>query len=155
MEYGEKAADIFGQLNELVSVASPSPPGPGEKNMDLWNNAVGRKHGNDAKSREELAAKLRTALLNGELILTPDDNRQFSLVKPYLLNVDFPVIVLAEDKRGRNEWFFDLMTKSVMDRATFVASIRLGNYQSYRVAVLNGVETPVSRGDGNEGNNLA
>ena len=43
-EYGSNVAELFGRLNELTSIFSPGSS-PGEKNMDLWNNAVGRRYG--------------------------------------------------------------------------------------------------------------
>ena len=50
-EYGETAADIFGRMNEMnpADVYSNSA-NPGSRNMDLWNNAVGRKYGLKART---------------------------------------------------------------------------------------------------------
>lgn len=43
-EYGAFEANILGQLNEIRGDIKHNQP-ESEKNMDLWNNAVGRKYG--------------------------------------------------------------------------------------------------------------
>ena len=154
-EYGRRVADIFGQLNELISIASPSPDGPGERNMDLWNNAVGRKYGIQLGSRRELAEKIKAALENGELITSPNDQREYSADLTYRLNPALPVVVAKESETGRNEFFIDLVTKDVMDRENFVSAIRAGRYPGYHVSIIGGTATPVSNPDGSEVNNLA
>lgn len=54
-EYSESTADTFGRLNEWspFDVYSNSTH-PGSKNMDLWNNAIGRKYGAKTKDRKDL-----------------------------------------------------------------------------------------------------
>lgn len=54
LEYGEKAADMFGRLNELVPSANSSVNSAGGKNMDLWNNEVGRKYGKKNKKQKSI-----------------------------------------------------------------------------------------------------
>lgn len=76
MEYSADTAERLGRLQELVFTDSSSAH-PQSENMDLWNNAVGRKYGKKAKSREELFKFLIEALKNGELIITPDDKRKY------------------------------------------------------------------------------
>ena len=153
-EYNERTADVFGQLNELFSFALRSQPGPGEKNMDLWNNAVGRKYGKKAKTRKELADFLKRALESGELMTTPNDPRRYVELSQFKLSQDRPVIVAQESATGRNEAFIDLATKASMSRAEFVAAIKAGKYPSYRFAMIRGVETPLSKADDSELNNL-
>jgi hypothetical protein len=42
LEYSEQTAEMMGRLNELGNF-NYSSSAPGSENMDLWNNAVGRK----------------------------------------------------------------------------------------------------------------
>ena len=50
--YSEETADIFGRLNEYSPFSWYSDTkNPGSLNMDLWNNAIGRKYGNKTKDR--------------------------------------------------------------------------------------------------------
>ena len=51
-EYGELIADLLGRINEFGSFASDSRGGEASKNMDLWNNAVGRRYGTAIRSRQ-------------------------------------------------------------------------------------------------------
>ncbi len=44
MEYNEEVAEKLGRLQELVFSDSSSAH-PHAENMDLWNNAIGRKYG--------------------------------------------------------------------------------------------------------------
>lgn len=57
--YGEETADVFGRLNELdlASLYSNSQ-NPDSKNMDLWNNGIGRKYGKKTNSRKVLLKKI-------------------------------------------------------------------------------------------------
>ena len=72
-EYSETASDIFGRLNETFPVGGiSSSNSKNSTNMDLWNNAVGRKYGKKAKTRKELFKNLLKALKIGELIIDPD-----------------------------------------------------------------------------------
>lgn len=73
MEYSEDVAEKLGRLEELV-FSDLSSAHPEAENMDLWNNSVGRKYGEKAKSRDELFKFLLKALKNNELIIDPDDD---------------------------------------------------------------------------------
>lgn len=54
-EYNEKAAEVFGQIQEWSPVDVYSDQNmPGSRNMDLWNNSVGRIYGLKAEDRESL-----------------------------------------------------------------------------------------------------
>ena len=75
-ELGDSASEICGYLQELSGNGSSRSNSPDSKNMDLWNNSIGRKYGKIAKSKSELAALLKKALEKGELILSPDDARK-------------------------------------------------------------------------------
>ena len=153
-EYGEKIADILGQLNELFSSLSRSSNNQGSTNMDLWNNAIGRKYGLNKRTRENLAKALLDALSNGELITTPGDERKYESSFIFDQTESKPVIVLRESDTGRNEEFFDTIKKLPMNREEFVTKINAGEYPGYRVASINGTLTPISKGDNDEGNNL-
>ncbi len=153
-EYGGRVADILGSLNEITSFASDSTGGAGSKNMDLWNNAVGRKYGLKTKSLRSLAQALHKAMQNGEMILNLEDKRKFRGSIDYQASESKPVIVLQESKTGRNELFFDTLTHESMSRNKFVKKIRSGMYPGYRVINLYGKATPVSVPDDSTDNNL-
>lgn len=62
-EYGETAADVFGRLNEFFGAdLYSSSQNPGELNMDLWNNCIGRKYGEKTKNRRALLKMVIAAL---------------------------------------------------------------------------------------------
>ncbi len=109
--------------------------------MDLWNNAVGRKYGIQLGSRRELADRIKAALENGELITSPNDQREYSADLTYRINPALPVLVAKESEAGRNEFFIDLVTKDVMDRENFVSAIRAGRYPGYHVSIIGGTAT--------------
>ncbi len=57
-KYGEKTADVLGLLNEYDPFGQLShSASPRSRNMDLWNNRVGRKYGN--LTRDELVALIQ------------------------------------------------------------------------------------------------
>lgn len=64
------------------------------------------------------------------------------------------VKVIQEDDSGRNERFKDCTSGNEMTRNQFVREIKKGNYEEYYVRKINGLDTPVSKPDGNEKNNL-
>lgn len=65
------------------------------------------------------------------------------------------VKVTKESKTGRNIAFKDTKNGKEMSRAQFVDEIKKGTYSDdYYVKEVNGIETPVSKPDGKEGNNL-
>jgi len=154
-EYGEAAAKVAGDLQELFPGGSSNPQNSdAAKNMDKWNNDIGRKYGKKAKSREELAELLKKALENGELIISLDDSRKFGVDISYQYDPNRPVIVLKENKTGRNELFCDLSNGDIFDRELFVTAIGNGEYPGYTVASIDGLETPMSKPDGIPSNNL-
>ncbi|MFT6068084.1 MAG: hypothetical protein ACJAT2_002330 [Bacteriovoracaceae bacterium] len=155
IEYSELAADILGRMNEFLTPDLYSnSKDPRSLNMDLWNNAVGRKYGELTNSTEELFKLIHKALDNGELIVALDDSRKYSGLIHNLQNKSKPIIVLKEDENGRNEIFFDLIEGKVFQRSEFILKIKEGLYPNYFVKVINGIETPVSKPDSRETNNL-
>lgn len=154
-EYSESTADILGQLNEYhpFDLYSNSND-PRSLNMDLWNNAVGRKYGKKAKTGEELLKMIHEALKNGELITDLSDTRKYLGDTHDPSNKSKPVIVLEESEKGRNEVFFDLITKEAFSRDEFIAKIESGIYKGYTVKNIKGVPTPVSLPDKRDTNNL-
>lgn len=154
--YSEETADILGRLNEYITFDLYSnSKDPRSLNMDLWNNAVGRKYGKKAKSRQELLKLIHEALKNGELIIDLNDSRKYEGASNDPTNKSKPLVVLEEGKKGRNLKFLDMISGEVMGRDTVVARIESGNYPNYTVKVINGISTPVSKPDGRETNNLS
>lgn len=64
------------------------------------------------------------------------------------------VQVISESESGRNQRFKDCSTGKEMTRNQFVKEIKAGNYEDYYVRKINNIDTPVSKPDGNEKNNL-
>ena len=154
--YNEEAADIFGRINEYSPLSWYSnAKNPGSFNMDLWNNAIGRKYGKKAKDRKELLKLIHEALKNDELIIDPSDKRKYEGNKSDSVNKSKPIVVLKEDKKGRNELFFDLVKNVPLTREEFVTAIEAGSYPGYTVKVIHGIATPVSNPDGRQTNNLS
>lgn len=154
-EYGETAAKVAGDLQELFPGGSSNPQNSDlAKNMDYWNNDVGRKYGKKVKSRQELIELLHRALENGELIISLDDPRKFGGETSLQFDSTKPVIVLKETETGRNELFCDLSNGNIFDREGFVAAIGSGKYPGYTVASIDGLGTPMSKPDGTASNNL-
>jgi len=154
-EYGEAAAKVAGDLQELFPGGSSNPQNSDlAKNMDYWNNDVGRKYGKKAKSRQELIELLHRALENGELIISLNDSRKFGEETSFQFDSTKPIIVLKETETGRNELFCDVSNGNIFDREGFVASIGNGKYPGYTVASIDGLATPMSKPDGITSNNL-
>lgn len=154
--YSEETADTFGRINEYSPLSWYSDAkNPGSLNMDLWNNAIGRKYGKKTKSRKELLKLIHGALDEGELIIEPSDKRKYEGKKSDSTNKTKPVVLLKEDKNGRNELFFDLVKNVMLSREEFVAAIEAGSYPAYTVKMINGLPTPVSNPDGRKTNNLS
>lgn len=64
---------------------------------------------------------------------------------------------IKENDTGRNILFQNVSNHEIMDRKTFVNRIKNPNssyHQDYVVKKINGIETPVSKPDGNKKNNL-
>jgi hypothetical protein len=154
-EYGELAARTLGLLYEF------GPEGlyanqqvPGERNMDLWNNAVGRKYGAKTKIRKSLLKLIHGAMKRGELIFNPTDEREYRGATSTGVSKLKPVIVLQENKKGRNVSFYDTEKKVVMSADEFVARIAQGQYPGYTMRDVRGRPTPASRSDDRRTNNL-
>lgn len=65
------------------------------------------------------------------------------------------VSVVRESDSGRNERFRDNVTGNEMTRLQFIKAIDNGKYgNDYYHRKINGVDTPVSKPDGNLNNNL-
>jgi hypothetical protein len=155
LEYDENTAKRLGVLQErFPGGGSRSPNSENSRNMDYWNNEVGRQYGNKAKSKQELAELLHKALKNGELIISLDDPRKFGGETSFQIDSNKPVIVLKENETGRNELFCDLSNGNIFDRESFVAGIGNGEYPGYTVASIDGLATPMSKPDGVTSNNL-
>jgi hypothetical protein len=87
-EFGDLASNVLGQGYEIYNQYDnykaaqnkkmPENEFSKEKNMDLWNNRVGREIATSCKTKEELAQKLAEALKHGRLITDPKaDNRVY------------------------------------------------------------------------------
>jgi hypothetical protein len=157
--FGEYVADSLGKANEIKGDLKGQPEA--ERNMDLWNNKIGRDYGKKILNKEDLLKALEKALKNGELIITTDkdkDSRQFIETLIQLDNLDFdltkPIIVLQESDTGRNEVFFNILNKEIMNSDEFVAKIEAGEYPGYQIKIINKVQTPVFIADGDKSNNL-
>ena len=111
MEYGESAAEIFGRLYELLPGGSSTETPENlekETNMDLWNNAVGRKYGKKSKTKDELFQNLMLALKNNELIIDINDSRKYKGPSSIKRKPKGLVIVVEESNTGENITFYDL-----------------------------------------------
>ena len=64
------------------------------------------------------------------------------------------VSVTKESQSGRNEQFVDNITGQKMSRVKFVHKIKRGEYKDYYTKKINGLDTPVSKPDGDKSNNL-
>ena len=149
MKYGTYISKKLGDHHEE---ANPNPES--ERNMDEWNNNVGRHYGSKAKNRNALADMLKTALEHGELIVDLADPRKYSDAIDQNFDEEKPVVVLQEDENGRNQIFFDLLEGTLMDAATFVNLIESGEYSGYEVSTINAIPTPKSKPDFTPANNL-
>ncbi len=148
-EYFSLFADVLGLANELFG------NNPVEaQNMDLWNNAVGRKYGKKMQSKQELGDFIKKALERGELIIDPNDPREYKGLRHFNYDPEKPVRVIKESETGRNDYFLDCSTGDIMDRDMFVAAIESGHYPGYTIAMIDGLETPMSKPDGVTCNNL-
>ncbi len=153
--YGEHVADVFGRLNEFhPGDLYSNSNDPSSLNMDLWNNAIGRKYGKTTKSRRTLLKKIHTALDKREMITSLEDSRMYTGTVHDPINKSKPVIVIGKADSGRNETFFDLIKNEVFSRIEFVSRIKKGQYPGYFVKIVQGVATPVSRPDKRRSNNL-
>jgi hypothetical protein len=152
-EYGADVADLFGRLNELSTAMSPGAS-TGEKNMDLWNNAVDRKYGQKFKAKSDLLKAIYDALKKGELIISPEDERVYKGALHTTIDPTKSVVALKENETGRNEFYYDLAKQKGLSREEFVALIHSGEYPGYSIRQVNGVATPVSKPDRSSTDNL-
>ena len=157
IEYSESVADILGRLYELfpIGVSTESPENiKKETNMDLWNNFVGRKYGKNSKNKDELFKKLIQALKDGELIIDIDDPRKYKGASSIKKRPKGLVIVIEESETGENLTFYDLDNKQVLNKNDFITSIKNGSFPDYEIRNIGGKETPVSKKDRFNFNNL-
>ncbi len=153
MEFSEETAEKLGRLQELVFSDSSSAH-PRSQNMDLWNNSIGRKYGKKAKNREELFKLLLDALKNTELIINPDDNREYKGEK-FLKRIPKSLVIkIKENRTGANILFYDISQKSIMTKEEFLVAIKNGDYAKYSFKIVDGEEIPISKRDRFKFNNL-
>jgi hypothetical protein len=148
-EYGEKTANLLGWMNELITPSSPQG-----RNMDIWNNAIGRELARHNKTKDDLCKAVEQAGSSGELILGLSDNRIFQgAVLPRPEGVH-SVIVLEEDRNGANKLFFDFTTSKTMTRKEFVTEIELGHFPGYTIRRIGNEDFPVSKQNQTDSDNL-
>lgn len=58
MKYGKRTSDLLGRLNEYFNL-NYSKISKKSQNMDLWNNAIGRKYGARANSKKEFIDQIK------------------------------------------------------------------------------------------------
>ena len=74
--HGETTANILGLMNEYDPFGARSnSASPRSRNMDLWNNRVGRRYGKKTCGRKTLLNEIYEALRRGELIIDLKDPR--------------------------------------------------------------------------------
>ncbi|MFC1771719.1 DUF6973 domain-containing protein [Candidatus Margulisiibacteriota bacterium] len=147
--HGSLISNLAGLYNELTGNNPIN-----QQNMDLWNNAVGRKYGEKATSKNEIANNIKKSLEKGELITNPDDPREYKGLRHFNYDPQKPVKVIQESETGRNQYFLDLSNGNIMDRENFVSAIESGQYPGYQLAQINSIITPISKPDDSAENNL-
>ncbi len=153
LEFSENTAEMMGILNEISNINS-SNGSVGSENMDLWNNAIGRKKAKKFKTRRELYDSLIKSLKDGELIIDPRDSRKFKGNKLIKRIPKSFVIKIKENKTGSNIEFLDIAKKVVLSKDEFISSIKNGFYPGYAVRKHNSGEFPYSTRDKFKFNNL-
>lgn len=154
-EFGEKTANILGILNEYTLPAMYSNSiNPKARNMDLWNNRVGRKYGKKTTGRKTLLKLIHQALKRGELIINLKDPREFAGATTPPQRMAKPIVAVSKSKTGRNETYYDLLKGITLTRDELVALIQAGKYPGYSVKLIGGIETPVSKRDRKRINNI-
>lgn len=157
MEYNESTADILGRLYELIPGGSSTETAENlkkETNMDLWNNAIGRKYGKKSKTKDELFKKLIQSLKDGELIIDLNDKRKYKGAKFFKNKPKGLIIAIEESAAGENLTFYDLDNKRTLSKSEFISSIKNGYNPDYEIRNIGGKETPVSKRDRFNFNNL-
>jgi hypothetical protein len=154
-DFGENTANILGFLVEHSPEAQLSHSfSPRSRNMDLWNNRVGRKYGKKTNSRKKLLKLIHGAMKGGELILDLIDIREFTGKQSPPKKVSKPIISVSKSPTGRNQQFFDLQKQILLTRPELVSLIRAGEYPDYSIKIIRGIETPVSKRDSQKTNNI-
>ncbi len=154
-EYGEKVTEILGDMNELVPFGgNSSSNSPNSKNMDLWNNRIGRKLGLKTSGKLKLFKLILKALKNGEFIIDPESDPRINEVSSIKINLKNKVFVVKESKKGKNLSYFDFEKSVILSRSEFISEIQSGKYPFYEIRIVKGDETPVSKKDKNIPNNL-
>lgn len=150
IEFSYETSELLGRLNEF----DPRRNEIRSRNMDLWNNSVGRVYGKKFKRGEELFYALLKALKEGELIITPSDPRKYKGPKSIKRLPKSFVIKVKENKTGANIEFFDVRNKRMMTKEQFIESIKAGRYPGYAVRKHSSGEFPYSTRDRFSFNNL-
>jgi hypothetical protein len=150
IEFGQGTAELLGRFNELDVRGNELK----SRNMDLWNNSVGRSYGKKFKRGEELFQALLKALKNSELIILPSDSRKYKGAKGIHR---LPKSFCHQNKRnktGANIEFFDVRKKRMMTKEQFIDAIQAGRYPGYAVRKHHAGEFPYSTRDRFQFNNL-
>jgi hypothetical protein len=154
-EYGEIVTEILGDMNELVPFGgNSSSNSPNSKNMDLWNNRIGRKLGLKTSGKLKLFKLILKALKNGELIIDPENDLRVNQALSTKVQTKNKVFVVKESKKGKNLTYFDFEKLVILSKDEFISEIKIGNYPFYKIRIVKGDETPVSKKDKNIPNNL-
>lgn len=133
-EYGEKSANLFGLSYEYSPWAQYSNAvSPRSRNMDLWNNKIGRKYGTKTRGRKTLFKMTHKAFKKGELIIDPSDPREFTGAMEPPKRISKPIIALSKSPSGRNQTFYDLQKNFMLSREQLVAQIKAGRYRGYSI----------------------
>jgi hypothetical protein len=150
IEFSYETSELLGRLNEF----DPRRNEIRSRNMDLWNNSIGRVYGKKFKRGEELFYALLKALKEGELIITPSDPRKYKGPKSIKRLPKSFVIKVKENRTGANIEFFDVRNKRMMTKVQFIESIKAGCYPGYAVRKHSSGEFPFSTRDRFSFNNL-
>ncbi len=153
MEFNDITSDILGRLNELINLNYSNIDKKSE-NMDLWNNAVGRRYARSAKTHRELYEKLLKAMNAGELIVDISDKRKYKGEKMIKRAPKSFVIKIKESKTGSNIEFYDVRKKLMLNKEEFIKLIREGKYPGYSIRKHFDGEYPFSTRDKFKFNNL-
>lgn len=108
-EYNAINISFLRVLNEIFTIGSISTDV-----MAFLNNLVGMKYGKKTKTRQKLAVILKNALKDGELIIRPNDEKQYNVKS------NKPVIMLQKNKICKNEIFFDITKKTMVSKEEFI-----------------------------------
>ena len=143
IEFSYETSELFGRLNEF----DPRRNEIRSRNMNLWNNSLGRIYGKKFKRGEELFFSLLKALKEGELIITPSDPRKYKGPMSIKRLPKSFVIKVKENKTGSNIEFFDIRNKRMMTKEQFIEFIKAGRYPGYAVRKHHSGEFPYSTRD--------